>query len=671
MTKATALQPEVVEFSCRGSRSHHLVHRVREGVDVDAATFVRSAVRGNPVPERLQGGGISPWCSKATLAARVRELHTRLEEEEGSSWTVGAALVEELRELATLLAEAGGILLFPVGEPTPAVTPVACFDQARSLRPAPRLLPDAVRDAHVICIEPSPTKNHGDITRCKQRYMIECRRGNAVGVLKPGMGEPPPSSLEPSALVAEATLAQRVAEAMVLWFRRLRCDLNLLRSFHSEKRVGEASDWSRDLLHRDPPIASEDEVQQAGRRICETMGMVYTPERVLNKSDLFSPQVIGLQRSLAQHAQSIPLSEEVSPSNEVGWGALVNLYLQHGGSHVEQSFRGQEDEVDRIVGSVVMTGRWEHAWGRSDAIVDIPPKHRHMYDVVALKDDDDAGGALRFRLHDLSEVAKSKTAALREPPSVTEWFREELRYDGRDGKPCLLMRLPRWTEETGGYVGAVDGCRMWSHLPPILERDKEATRSWSLWKAFDACAVKSGSASSCFVGLTRVRIGQLSDDQSGLLMDATVVEEAWNDSVARLLLVASVLCHEDADARRRFMDHIQSAGGLEEAQRRIVAEVGPEEWRRAGVVVEEDTGGGLSLHDEMMEMEPFGGGVPPAVEVSRALRCVMAYMGHIVATNGKYTKRGRKNANKTRVKKGERLDHEPQARFMEMMAGEA
>lgn len=487
-----------------------------------------------------------------------------------------------------------------------------------------------------------------------------------------------------------------MAEDVVRWYRRLRCDLNLLRYRHAaaydkdeQQEKSRRSKWSADILHRASPpylgslgslieaagvidplkssssLLTEEladaivhmdtskpdhPVQQAGRRICQTIRLPYSPERVLECSFIAHKKVSTLQRGLAQHSRTIPLEGEVHPSAMVSWGALVNLYIQYGGNTIERSYAA-EDEVDGIVGSVLMTGRWEHAWGRGGEIVDIPPWDHQSYDVVALKDDDDddasSCGAFRFRLHDLSEVAKSK-ALSREPCRVAEWEVAELRYDGRDGKPCLLMHLPKWEEERG-YTCAVDGCRMWNHLPPIQRQDMEATRSWSLWMAFGDCAVKSGSSGCCFVGLTRVRIGQLSDSQSDLLMDATVVEEAWTDSVIKLLLIASFLCHDDDDARVRFTRHLREAPGPREAQRRIVEEVGPEEWHRASLAV--DGAEGDVLHPQMLDVEPFGGKVPPAVEISRKLRCLMAYMGHIVATNGRYTKRGRKKASKGRVKK--------------------
>ena len=204
------------------------------------------------------------------------------------------------------------------------------------------------------------------------------------------------------------------------------------------------------------------------------------------------------------------------------------------------------------------------------------------------------------------------------------------------------MHLPRWSPEEGGYVLHRDGCRMWGHLPAILPEDREATRSWSLWAAFDAGAIKGGHSTGCYLGTTRVRIGQLTEEQSELLLDAAVVEEAWSDSVTRLLLLASLLGRDDPARRAALRGHLEAAPDPEEAQRRLLAEVGAAAWERATLAMEQEEPAGLVLEPELMEAEPFGGRVPRAVEVSRTLRGAMAYMGHIVSTNGKYTKRGRK-----------------------------
>ena len=112
----------------------------------------------------------------------------------------------------------------------PTVTPVACLAPSGVCVPDRSVLSEAVRNSHIICLEPSPTKNHGDITRCKQRYMIECRAGNAVGIRRreapaaPLNDEAPnTSSRSADTLVRLAACGQEVAEALVSWFRRLRC----------------------------------------------------------------------------------------------------------------------------------------------------------------------------------------------------------------------------------------------------------------------------------------------------------------------------------------------------------------------------------------------------------------------------------------------------------------
>ena len=154
---------------------------------------------------------------------------------------------------------------------------------------------------------------------------------------------------------------------------------------------------------------------------------------------------------MAQFASSIPLAEDVSSTTPlVSWGPLVNLYIMHGKRCIEHSgYYGEEEEIRAVIGSVIPSGRWEHAWERSDEIVTIPPDAKEEYHVVALRGEsvDGDAGAVRLRLHDLSEVAKSKDEHhLRQPGAgdpLEEWEREELRFDGRDGKPCLLLHLPR------------------------------------------------------------------------------------------------------------------------------------------------------------------------------------------------------------------------------------
>ena len=685
MSKNVALTLEIVKVA---DGDPHIIHRIRCGFSIDACSFVRSAKQGGSIPDTLNGH-LSTWKSDG-LSTQIERLFGRIQEEEKSSWQISDALINDLKTLSQALASKNAILLFPVYRtrvPKNTITPTACFlDDHTGLVPIPDLISSAIRDSHIISMEPSSTKNHGDITNCKQRCMIECQAGNSAGVMA-HQGE---TILESdtgcqSAVVREACLGQMIAEEMVTWFRRLRCDLNLLR-FHQEV-VGEAfekvalenpsnypfgKDWAIDIIHKTasqveggPPsliapalddLDVNDErhpIQQAGRNICNMRGVKYTPSRVI--CDTFWAPVRPVYNALSRHAQAIPLDKEVTRSSHVIWGALVNLYINHGGRHIQKLHHDDmHTEIDRIVGSVIPMGRWEYAWGRRSDITDVPLETRHDYDIVLLKDGDlgevgevqkQGGGAIRLRLHDLRELAKSKKGGI-----ISEWDKHELRYDGRDGTAYLLIHLPHWTPESG-YVYNIDFCRMWSHLPPILAADEDATRSWSLWKAFGTNAINTSKGQSVYIGLTRVKIGQLSDTQSTLLMDATVLEEAHSFAVEKILYMASIICCQETDEPRHesLLHILQSSRSPEEAEACIITEFGIETWRKAIKTLDEE----VDIHLEF-DIEPFGGNVPAAVCVSRSVRYIMAYMGHIVSTNGKYTKRGSSTTKRVPKKGGKR-----------------
>ena len=481
-----------------------------------------------------------------------------------------------LREklLGTLITGQAGqaVMLWPVTN-APCVVPILCQTRPGfTIETVESYLNTSLQD--FIHVDSSPTLNAGDITDCRNRFVVDPAATPAYGGRKALVAfgivssDATPSKVaftEADAVaISKMQLAQEVAEALVTWFCDLWCDVNAFKYLvATDATLSQKGDFAKQhakygvTIGFGNAIVNENkESKQAlaleiGKRLAKVLGV--DCDGRYDAYMKFSESLSKMMRRASPIKAVVQGRGRLDPNSKMPWGALVNLYLCHGQQQLEsKEYRHKisedpevmKDAVEDILSSVIPNGRWEISWGNELVGITLEEYSCH-YSVVYVRPE----VALRMGLHDLREVTRNKAIVLGAREDV-EWNAEQLRCNGRSGKVGLTFAMAKWSPEEMQYLWETNVYRMWHHVPLLSPDDCSAIRCWSPLYAVRhgihqrEVATEGGVSqdfSRFYRHTCRVAIGQLSAKHADLLLDSVQIQELWKRE-------ATHVCREAAAA---------------------------------------------------------------------------------------------------------------------------
>lgn len=674
----------------------HIVQHIRappRGTLIDAAMMVRHALRRTPLPEELQDAlrtwDDPDWEPRRRMikpvdrfADEIRVCGNLLAEEDA---TKHKSFPRGLREklLGTLITGQAGqaVMLFPVGN-APCVVPILCQTRPGfTIETVESYLNTSLQD--FIHVDPSPTLNAGDITDCRNRFVVDPAATPAYGGRKALVAfgivasDATPANVaftEADAVaISKMQLAQEVAEALVAWFCDLWCDVNAFKYLvATDATLSQREDFAKQhakygvTIGFGNAIVNENkESKQAlaleiGERLAKVLGV--DCDGRYDAYMIFAENLSKVMRRASPIKAVVQGRGRLDPNSKMPWGALVNLYLCHGQQQLEsKEYRHKisedpevmKDAVEHILSSVIPNGRWEISWGKELVGITLE-EHSSQYSVVYVRPE----VALRMGLHDLREVTRNRAIASGED---VEWNAEQLRCNGRSGKVGLTFAMAKWSPDEMQYLWERNVYRMWHHVPLLCPDDCSAIRSWSPLYAVhheihQREVATGGGVSQDFsrphLHTCRVAIGQLSAKHADLLLDSVQIQELWKRE-------ATHVCREAAAALGS--DTLWSQGRnsrLAAALTALDPDTAPNYWAQVQSLVlssEPETEDADIIQVDsahLLSLFEAAARVPHRVKVASSIRNLTALCGFTIEQTASYLKR---NANESATKKAERV----------------